>query len=144
MYDGDKVPIRSLSEDGELLFQDQRYQGISAEIVQIVRRVGSNELRVRNCHINSKMLHKDKGGYDVVRRGFTSMAYTALAEDMDVIAGDGSFTNQRDKDLTTSLCVEVLEAVLTAINSLHALERRITEWLNSVKGEPVYDGAVLS
>lgn len=65
------------------------------------------------------MLHKEQGGYDdIVRQNFTSIVYTALAEECDVICGECNlaaqcnFTGKRDTDFTTSLCVEVLEAGL--------------------------------
>ena len=95
-------------------------------------RLDSNELRVCNFHINSKMLHKENGGYDLVRSDFTSVAYAALASEVDILAGDGNlaaqrnFTGQTDADFTTSLCTEVVEAVLTAVNNLRELEYRIS------------------
>lgn len=36
-------------------------------------RLDSDELRICNFHINSKMLHKGYGGYDLVRTDFTSL-----------------------------------------------------------------------
>ena len=53
----------------------------------------------------------------------------------------------------TSLCAEVVEAVLTVVNNLRAIERhmsynvvsniRAEEWYRSSKGEPAHDGGCL-
>ena len=53
-------------------------------------RLESNELRVCNFHINSKMLRKGYGGHDLVRSDFTSVVYAALASEVDILAGDGN------------------------------------------------------
>lgn len=57
--------------------------------------------------------------------------YAAPRAEVDVVAGDGNlaqrdFTGQKDTDFLTSLCTEVVEAVLTAVNKLREIDHRIS------------------
>ena len=64
------------------------------ETVHDLTRLESNELRVCRFHINSKMLRRGYGGYDLVRPDFTSLVYAALASEVDILAGDGNLAAQ--------------------------------------------------
>lgn len=69
------------------------------------------------------------------------------------LAAQRNFTGQTDTDFNASLCTEVIEAILTAVNSLRELEHRISynvvsnihaeEWYRSNKGDPAHDGDCL-